>query len=99
MNTSSPQPRAAKAIATKCALTVSVLAAAVAGVFASLPAAAVGRMNDPMTGFIWDNLAHNHLTFRVYGEFVTAEWCNERRKAASPEGRDAIGAAIQMHAD
>ena len=44
MNTSSRQLRAAKTIATKCALTVSVLAAGVAGVFASLPAAAVGRM-------------------------------------------------------
>ncbi len=46
MNTSSRQPRAAKAIAAKCALTVSILAAAVAGVFASLPAAAVGRMGN-----------------------------------------------------
>ena len=42
-------------------------------------------VDDPMTGFIWDNLARNHMTFRVYGEFVTAEWCNERRKAASPK--------------
>ena len=46
MNTSSRQLRAAKSIATKCALTVSVLAAGVAGVFASLPAAAVGRMGN-----------------------------------------------------
>jgi DNA-binding beta-propeller fold protein YncE len=42
-------------------------------------------VDDPMTGYIWDNLARNHLTFRFYGEFVTAQWCNERRKAASPK--------------
>ncbi len=42
-------------------------------------------IDDPSTGFIWDNLARNHLTYRVYGEFVNAEWCNERRKAASPK--------------
>jgi DNA-binding beta-propeller fold protein YncE len=42
-------------------------------------------IDDPSTGFIWDNLARNHLTYRVYGEFVNAEWCNERRKAANPK--------------
>jgi DNA-binding beta-propeller fold protein YncE len=42
-------------------------------------------VDDPSTGYIWDNVARNHLTYRVYGEFVNAEWCNERRKAASPK--------------
>ena len=41
-------------------------------------------VDDPMTGFIWDNLARNHVSFRIYGEFVNAEWCNEKRKASSP---------------
>jgi DNA-binding beta-propeller fold protein YncE len=42
-------------------------------------------VDDPFTGFIWDDLARNHLSFRIYGEFVNAEWCNEKRKAASPK--------------
>ncbi len=33
-------------------------------------------VDDPATGFIWDNLAKNHMTFRDYGEFVYAQWCN-----------------------
>jgi DNA-binding beta-propeller fold protein YncE len=42
-------------------------------------------IDDPSTGFIWDNLARSHVSFRDYGEFVTAVWCNEKRKAASPK--------------
>jgi DNA-binding beta-propeller fold protein YncE len=34
-------------------------------------------VDDPATGFLWDNLARNHVSFRDYGEFVNAEWCNE----------------------
>jgi len=33
-------------------------------------------VDDPMTGFIWDNLTRNHVSFRIYGEFVNALWCN-----------------------
>ncbi len=42
-------------------------------------------IDDPSTGFLWDNLARNHVSFRDYGEFVNAEWCNQKRKAASPK--------------
>ena len=42
-------------------------------------------IDDPSTGFLWDNLARNHVSFRDYGEFVNAEWCNEKRTAASPK--------------
>jgi DNA-binding beta-propeller fold protein YncE len=42
-------------------------------------------IDDPSTGFLWDNLARNHLSFRDYGEYVNAEWCNEKRKAANPK--------------
>jgi DNA-binding beta-propeller fold protein YncE len=42
-------------------------------------------IDDPATGFLWDNLARNHITYRDYGEFVNAVWCNEKRKAASPK--------------
>ena len=42
-------------------------------------------VDDPGTGFLWDNLARNHVSFRDYGEFVNAEWCNEKKKAATPK--------------
>ena len=42
-------------------------------------------VDDPSTGFIWDNLATHHVGFRIYGEFVNALWCNEKQKAASPK--------------
>jgi len=42
-------------------------------------------IDDPSTGFLWDNLARNRLTYRDYGEYVSALWCNEKRKAGSPK--------------
>jgi DNA-binding beta-propeller fold protein YncE len=42
-------------------------------------------VDDPATGYLWDNLARHGLTYRDYGEFVNAEWCNENRKAATPK--------------
>jgi hypothetical protein len=41
-------------------------------------------VDDPSTGFLWDNVARHGLTYRDYGEFVSAAWCNKPRKAASP---------------
>jgi DNA-binding beta-propeller fold protein YncE len=42
-------------------------------------------IDDPSTGFLWDNVAHHGLSYRDYGEFVNAEWCNEKRKVAMPK--------------
>ena len=42
-------------------------------------------IDDPATGFLWDNLARNNVSFRDYGEFVNALWCNERIKAMNPK--------------
>jgi len=42
-------------------------------------------IDDPSTGFIWDNLARERLTYRDYGEYVGAVWCNKIRKAANPQ--------------
>lgn len=42
-------------------------------------------VDDPSTGFIWDNLARHGVSYRDYGEFVSAVWCNKKRKAASPK--------------
>jgi DNA-binding beta-propeller fold protein YncE len=42
-------------------------------------------IDDPGTGYLWDNVARNHLTYRDYGEYVNAVWCNKTRKAATPK--------------
>ena len=55
-------------------------------------------IDDPGTGFLWDNLARNHVSFRDYGEFVNAEWCNEKVKAASPKQGTPSGQEAEMSA-
>ena len=42
-------------------------------------------IDDPSTGFLWDNVAHHGLSYRDYGEFVGAEWCNKPRNVATPK--------------
>jgi hypothetical protein len=41
-------------------------------------------IDDPATGFLWDNLARRGLTYRIYGEFIVAMWCRGE-KAKSPK--------------
>ena len=52
-------------------------------------------VDDPGTGFLWDNLARNGLSYRDYGEFVSAEWCNKPRKAESPKQGTPSGQAVE----
>ena len=42
-------------------------------------------IDDPATGFLWDNVARHNLSYRDYGEFVNAEWCNKNHKASTPK--------------
>jgi DNA-binding beta-propeller fold protein YncE len=42
-------------------------------------------IDDPSTGFLWDNLARHNISFRDYGEFVNAEWCNVKIKVENPQ--------------
>ncbi len=42
-------------------------------------------VDDPGTGFLWDNLAKKGLSYRIYGEFIAAVWC-KNEKAESPMG-------------
>jgi len=42
-------------------------------------------IDDPSTGFLWDNVARHGLSYRDYGEFVDALWCNRTRRGASPK--------------
>ncbi len=41
-------------------------------------------IDDPATGFLWNNLARRGLTYRIYGEFIVAMWCRGE-KAKSPK--------------
>ena len=36
-------------------------------------------VDDPATGFLWDNVASHNLTYRDYGEFIEGEWCKPQR--------------------
>jgi len=47
-------------------------------------------VDDPATGFLWDNLARRRLSYRVYGEFIAAVWCKSNKaKAAGAVSSDA----------
>ena len=55
---------------------------------------ALPLMDDPGTGFLWDNLAKHNFTYRIYGEMVDAAWCRDERAASAGEaGRSPISAA------
>ena len=43
-------------------------------------------VNDPGSGFLWDNLSKHNLTYRIYGEFVTASWCKPEKVASPKQG-------------
>ena len=43
-------------------------------------------VDDPGTGFLWDNLAKSNLTYRVYGEFIAAVWCKNEKAGSPTEG-------------
>lgn len=45
-------------------------------------------VDDPATGYLWDNLSKHNLTFRVYGEFLASTWCKRAKgseKMSSPK--------------
>jgi len=43
-------------------------------------------VNDPATGFLWDNLARRRLSYRIYGEFVAGVWCKNKKVKAPVTG-------------
>jgi DNA-binding beta-propeller fold protein YncE len=47
-------------------------------------------VDDPGTGYIWDNVASHGLSFRDYGEFIGATWCKPTEsKMTVHEGKPA----------
>jgi DNA-binding beta-propeller fold protein YncE len=43
-------------------------------------------VDDPATGFLWDNLARRGLTYRIYGEFIAAVWCKSEKAHSAAAG-------------
>ena len=56
-------------------------------------------VDDPQTGFLWDNLARHGVSFRDYGEFINGEWCTPKKKAASPKEGTPHGVAHECTRD
>jgi DNA-binding beta-propeller fold protein YncE len=50
-------------------------------------------IDDPATGFLWDNLAHHNLTYRIYGEFIAAVWCKSEKAKSPKEGTPSLDVA------
>ena len=49
----------------------------------------VPEMDDPGTGFLWDNLARHNLTYRIYGEMTEMTLCRDEGTGSPREGRPA----------
>ena len=43
-------------------------------------------MDDPGTGFLWDNLARHGFNYRLYGEMTETIWCKDEKVATPREG-------------
>ena len=50
-------------------------------------------VDDPGTGFIWDNLAKRAFTYRIYGEFIHAVWCKNQKVSSPKQGTPSSASA------
>jgi DNA-binding beta-propeller fold protein YncE len=48
-------------------------------------------MDDPGTGFLWDNLAKHNFTYRIYGEMMDVIWCRSEKVTSPREGTPSPG--------
>ena len=55
-------------------------------------------IDDPSTGFLWDNVAHHGLSYRDYGEFVNARVVQQESQGRDAERRHSFGAGINLPA-
>ncbi len=46
----------------------------------------VPDLDDPATGYLWDNVARHGISYRDYGEFVTTVWCKNESVSSPMEG-------------
>jgi hypothetical protein len=51
-------------------------------------------LDDPGTGFLWDNLARHNFTYRIYGEMLDAAWCRDEKVASLKEGTPSPVSAV-----
>ena len=45
----------------------------------------VPDMDDPGTGFLWDNLAKHKFTYRIYGEMLLSTWCGDEKAGSAKQ--------------
>jgi hypothetical protein len=50
-------------------------------------------IDDPATGFLWDNLAKHNLSYRIYGEFIHAVWCKKEKVSSPKQGTPSSASA------
>jgi DNA-binding beta-propeller fold protein YncE len=48
-------------------------------------------MDDPGTGFLWDNLAKHKFSYRIYGEMMDVVWCRDEKVTSPREGTPSPG--------
>ena len=46
----------------------------------------IPMMDDPGTGFLWDNLARHKFSYRIYGEMMALTWCKSEKVNSPQEG-------------
>jgi len=46
----------------------------------------IPEMDDPGTGYLWDNLQKHQFTYRIYGEMVDPVWCRDEKVSSPREG-------------
>jgi len=56
-------------------------------------------LDDPATGFLWDNLAKHNFTYRIYGEMLDAAWCRDEKVTSPREGTPSTISAVCPSAD
>jgi len=56
-------------------------------------------LDDPGTGFLWDNLAKHNFTYRIYGEMLDATWCKDEKAASPREGTPSPASAACRSAE
>ena len=48
-------------------------------------------LDDPGTGFLWDNLSKHNFTYRIYGEMLDGTWCGDKKVIPAAESGPAAG--------
>ena len=43
-------------------------------------------VDDPATGYLWDNLTKDKVSYRIYGEMMALTWCKSERVSSPMEG-------------